>query len=436
MKKESYTPPASELSGYRTFVSPTSEKGLPGPTSKPEGDPNGYPQQALPAPKGTKSNAETHMGPATYGKPDETTKITERPRTLPEPGEQRGVPVNVAVPGLLAPRRVDATEEKIRYRPEVRQRKQRGRDKWLSRRRYLKNREKLKSRARRNYKRKRLRPSFKKNQQIRRQNPNRFKRKRASEVLEGIAFSWPGIEGITYVDSLLPETERVLLKTPHGYLSTSIEVFLRKAAFLTEGDLERAFQMVDTEVGWEAYDEEPPSQKEEKQAGYVFFHEEKNPESLWNNWKGENTKGTPDGRTPTLPSTGKWTTQMGEQNVGDSPNYGHGLSVSETNAPASSAKVIPEQNTDLVNKQGMSMEEFRSRLEDKKAHLRSYDSFSDTWTFDCGKETVKISKSLSGGRKFDFRCTCESSRYASMKNVVKCSHVEPCLDVLRYIHEE
>lgn len=433
MKKDSYTKPVSELSGYRTFVSPTSQKGLPGPTSKPEGDPNGYPQMALPEPPGSEKGSEIHMGPATNSKPDSTTKITERPRTLPEPGEQRGVPVNKAVPGLLAPRRVDATEEKIKYRPDVRQRKQRGRQKWESRRRYLKNREKLKSKARRSYKRKRMRPSFKKNQKIRRQYPNRFKRKRASEQMESIAFEWPGVEGISNVDSLLPESERILIKTPNGYVSTSVEVFLNKAVFLTEEDIDRAFDMIDNEVGWLAYDEEPPEPKEteEKTAGYVFYHEESNPESLYNNWKGDHTKGAPDGRNPTLPSTGKWITQMGEQNVGDSPNFGHGLSVSETKAPASSAKVIPEQNTDLVNKKGMSLQEFQSRLASPKAHLDSYDMFSDTWIFKCAGERVKVSRSLSEKRAHDVNCSC-----CSGSKHIKCAHVDPCLELFRYIHEE
>lgn len=435
MKKKSYSNPVSEIAGYRTFVSPKSQKGLPGQTSLPEGDDESYPQRALPDSKGQPQDKEIHMGPFSYNTPDQTTGITNRPRTLPEPGAERGIPVNKAVPGRLAPRRTsekEASSGRILYQPEGgRQKVQRGSDKWKAKLRYKRNRRALRTKAKKRYKRNKNKSWFKKNMQIRRKNPRRFMRKKASENLKSIAFTWPGIPGVSNVDSLLPETERILLKTPNGYISTSVDVFLNKAIFMSEEDIERAFEMVDTEVGWVAYDEEPPPAK--KEAGYVFYHEEKGPSQQYNNWKGDSNKGAPDGRQYTLPSSGEWIQQQGEQPVGDSPNWGHDVYVSPTTNNPGPGRMIPNDPS-YANKNAMSLEKFAASLSGQKplkAYLNSYRASSDVWTFDCGNERVKFKFAHNG--EIHASCTCCEWNNKNASEEYQCEHVQSSIELYNYL---
>lgn len=408
MKKKSYRPPVSEYS-TNTFVTERSKKNLPGATTLPKENPESYPQQALPEDNNSADDDTIYMGPASLNTPDDDSQISERPRTLPEPGAERGHPVRQA-PGTAVPGR--RTLKGVRQRPKKRQRKQRGESKRLSRKYYRKNRNKYKRKARQRYKRNKNKPQFKKQRKIRRKNPNRFKRRRASEDMEGVAFIWgDNKDEVCYIDSILKKSERIFFKCGENFLSVSVPSFLTHALFLSEEDIDTAFKWLDETFDLAAYDDKPPTAKE---AGYVFHHEEKGPHDLPNNWRGRQNKGAPDGRNWTLPPNGQFNKISPADEEYESTNRGKDLYIPEVEPGASSSgRVIPEYSNDLnfVNKKaytaseliGMVPENLKEKSKTVTAYLEKVDENKNIYYFKSKDYTIKIRKEK---KDLKVSCTC------------------------------
>lgn len=153
-----------------------------------------------------------------------------------------------------------AFQFRLHYRPEKRQHKQRGTQKWKSKMEYRRNRAKARRQSRIRYKRLKRLPAFKKQQQIRRQHPERFKR-RLGEVLTmpEIAFVIGGDLAIGYVHHLSPMTglvtfHRTGTERPEDSLeSMPVEDFMASVGFLSEGDEEAMFKLIDVELGETAW---------------------------------------------------------------------------------------------------------------------------------------------------------------------------------------
>ena len=149
---------------------------------------------------------------------------------------------------------------KLRQRPKKRQRKQRGVDKIKAKQRYRKNRAKYKQRAKKRYRRLKNNSTFKKNRKTRRKNPQRFKRRKGGVwVAPDIAFSIGRDQDLGYVHSISPLTGLVNFHLVNGdFMSLPVSVFLCSVAFLTEQDIDAMFELIDAEIGLEAYGDMTP----------------------------------------------------------------------------------------------------------------------------------------------------------------------------------
>jgi len=164
---------------------------------------------------------------------------------------------------------------RVKRRPDKRRRKQRGGDKLKAKQRYRKNRMKSKLQSKKRYKVLKKNPAFKKQQQVRRKHPERFKM-RHGEVLTApeIAFALDvGPDGefrrtfgdddnltLGYLRNISGMTGLVhfYLAQPGQRMLRSMPVrdFLVAVAFLSPEDMEAAYDLIDAEVGIEAYGEE------------------------------------------------------------------------------------------------------------------------------------------------------------------------------------
>lgn len=150
---------------------------------------------------------------------------------------------------------------RLKRRPDKRRRRQRGQDKVKSKLRYRQNRMRSKMKSRKRYKRLKKNPQFKKQQQIRRKHPERFKM-RIGEVLTApeIAFVFELLEEnlvLGYVRNISGMTGLVQFYTvqPNKRMLRSMPVreFLAVVTFLSEEDENAMYDLVDAEVGIEAY---------------------------------------------------------------------------------------------------------------------------------------------------------------------------------------
>lgn len=154
----------------------------------------------------------------------------------------------------------------LKYRPKQRQKKQKGRQKWLSRMNHMKSRAKSKRRSRVRYKRLKRLPAFKKQQKIRRQHPERFKRHMASVLTAPeIAFVVGDRLDLGYVRSISPMTGLVSFyratQRDEGMLWDTVESlpvadFMASVGFLSEYDENAMFQLIDVELGLEAWEDD------------------------------------------------------------------------------------------------------------------------------------------------------------------------------------
>jgi len=149
----------------------------------------------------------------------------------------------------------------LRRRPQKRRKKQRGIDKLKAKQRYRQNRMKSRRNSRKRRKRLKNNPQFKKQQQIRRKHPERFKM-RLGYVLTApeIAFVFEAPSGVLlqgYVRNISGMTGLVqfYLNEPNERIlrALPVRVFLALAGFLSEEDEQAMYDLVDAEVGIEAY---------------------------------------------------------------------------------------------------------------------------------------------------------------------------------------
>ncbi len=147
----------------------------------------------------------------------------------------------------------------VRQRPKKRQRRTRGKKRFKSKMRYIQNRTKNKMRSKRRYRFLRKNPRFKKQQALRRKHPERFKRRMGSVwTSPEIAFVLGEEMYLGYVRSLSPMTGMVTFHRSLGndfeFESLPVGDFLAVVAFLSEADSHAMFELIDVELGPEAYD--------------------------------------------------------------------------------------------------------------------------------------------------------------------------------------
>ncbi len=168
--------------GLRTHVSPKSDSNLPTDLDREK-------ERVLPVPESTGGGGGS--GGGTQFIPQvQTVKpqngISDRPRTIGQPGEERGVPVKEDY-GYPTRRSMTASVERVveayhkTWSPGHRQRRQRGPAKQRTRNYYRKNRNRIKARARVRYQRARHNPTFQRVQRHRRKHPSQHRRLHACE---------------------------------------------------------------------------------------------------------------------------------------------------------------------------------------------------------------------------------------------------------------
>lgn len=272
-----YRAPASELPGTKTLVRPDSQQNLPSDLDREK-------EVALPAESATPNSPSSGGGENTddhggniprfvLNRPDND--IDKRPRTLPQPGADYGVPTkydyNMPTRRSLTAEyalfdwmyddwRGEPSEEDPRVAasfPKQRQRKQRGVQRHKSRMNYRKNRNKYKQKAKQRYKRNRNKPEYKRKQKMRRQHPQRFKRRTGSVLTAPeIAFLIGREQVMGYVHGVSSLTGMVTFATAAGdWASLPVVVFISSVSFLSEEDIEAMFKLVDVEIGLEAYED-------------------------------------------------------------------------------------------------------------------------------------------------------------------------------------
>lgn len=268
MRRVSYSPPAGEMAGAKTFVTDRSSLGLP-----PDPIDTTAPAGSAVSPRGPSNEdavvADEVQPSFAFNTPSDS-GISDRPRTMGIPGEQYGHPykedLNTVTRRSLVAAYVlfdwlyETREAGLKTPfPRQRQRIQRGPSKLRSKRFYMRNRARHLSEARRRYKKMRNNPAFKRDRTLRRKYPHRFTRRRGSVLTAPeIAFYLEGRDTIGFVHKLSPMTGMVTFATDAGHFeSRYVMQFIRDVVFLSEEDIEEMFQLIDTEVGIEAYDELP-----------------------------------------------------------------------------------------------------------------------------------------------------------------------------------
>ena len=260
------------IPGYQTYVSQKSWEGLPNDVDQENPPALPLPGSAPPGGAGRVIPQFSYNGPG----PDSDIK----PRTLGLPGEQYGHPSNDTY--QTVDRRIiessqddeDEAMDKQAYRPKWRpgkyQRKSRGRVKHKRQMNYRRNKAKNKMKAKRWRKINSRKPAYKQWQK-RRRSMNRKRRvastlrvanaymQRLGSVLTvpDIAFQiGPDMIG-GYVHSISPMSGMVTVELAQTNVSQldsiPVELFLRMAVFSSDADIDAFFNLVDAEVGPEAY---------------------------------------------------------------------------------------------------------------------------------------------------------------------------------------
>jgi hypothetical protein len=185
---------APPIPGVKTVVSPKSEKNLPTDQDREK-------ERALPPGAATPNSPSSGGGGGgkvvpkfEMNTPDADSQVSERPRSLPTPGEEYGHPTKYDYGyvtrrhfqgGDIDPEAIERilVAYKRRWRPGKYQRKSRGVTKLKRKRYYRKNRNRLKMRARRYYRVNRKKPGFQRVRKHRTKYPHMHRRRRASAVV-------------------------------------------------------------------------------------------------------------------------------------------------------------------------------------------------------------------------------------------------------------
>jgi len=170
--------------GVQTYVTDKSQLDLP--NNKDNSDKE--PPSAAPLPgSATPGGAGRDIGTFEYNTPGPNSDI--KPRTLGTPGAERGHPTNFITPGTMSRRTMTGEEEghtkegyKRRWKPGVRQRKTKGRNKHKRKMYYRNNRHKIKARQKVWRQKNKNNPLHKYNRKHRRKNPNQHRRRYASAM--------------------------------------------------------------------------------------------------------------------------------------------------------------------------------------------------------------------------------------------------------------
>lgn len=229
---------------------------------------NGERAPALPLRDNHSKDQGREIGKFEYSTPESGSNLetTVTPGSHTTPGEQYGHPYKTRG----QQRRVDAEEsgediEKTAYSSNRSQwgktRRQKGKSKLNSRRYYRKNRQKIKRRQKKYRRVTKRKGAYKRVQKIRRnmakRNPRRFRR-RASVLTapEIVFFTGPELEIVGRVHSVSPFTGMVTVLLNNSRAeSMSVPAFLTAAMLATEEDEKAFFELVDVEIGLEAYEE-------------------------------------------------------------------------------------------------------------------------------------------------------------------------------------
>ena len=154
----------------------------------------------------------------------------------------------------------DAWEGKSRTAYQ-RRRKQKGQARRKSRMDYMRNRQSIKRRSKARYRKMKNNSAFKRKQQLRRKHPERYKMRTALMLtIPDIAFVFITEKGLVSgtvrsVSDMSRQVSYWLITPGRQSLQTmTVDDFLLKAVFLSEEDTDKMFDLVDTEIGLEAYD--------------------------------------------------------------------------------------------------------------------------------------------------------------------------------------
>ena len=314
---------------------------------------------------------------------------------------------------------------RVKYRPGVRQKKQKGLAKYKSKMRYRKTRAKSKMKSRKRYKKMKKLPAFKRQQKIRRKHPERFKR-RVGEVLTAPDISFVVGRGLAlgYLHGVSPMTGLVsFIQVSQDNVtqirSLPVEEFLEATVFLSDQDMEAFYKIVDVTLGEDAYDDPDRDNDEATPAdpylidptdddhifGQVNLPEEYlttaqkvaevyierfNREDERENWFDRGTDRQEEKRAPHTPGD-KLEAPAVEENPG-------------------SGKVIP-WNSDFMNKKAVLLKEIQrscgpgvhTRSEGIKIKLKRVDARNSIWLFDAqgsnGPYRVRIKAKPKGNIK-------------------------------------
>ena len=266
MRRVTYSPPASELPGVQTYVSLKSKEGLPTGVDREK-------EQALPAGAATPRSPNKgdsardnkgDVGSPVYNGPDGS--LPYHQRTLGTPGEEYGHPTKYDY-GMPTRRGFetytfmgdpDADIVTAVYKPwslsQIRHR-QRGQARTQRRQEYKRNKAKERVRHRLWYQRNKHNPALKRRQKQRRKNPARFRLRPASVLTTPeIAFVVGKGMQLGYVRSVSPMTGMVTFSLTSGRMrSLPLMVFLRSVVFLSPEDDDAMFELIDVEMGDDAY---------------------------------------------------------------------------------------------------------------------------------------------------------------------------------------
>jgi len=176
-----YSPPVSELSGYKTFVDPKSEKNLKVPESDPQTRGPDLPQsrekeRALPLPSDHNEGRDKVIGPTHFNTPDSSGGPA--PRTKSVPGEQYG---NPSKNDYGYPRRRQDVTGRVTF-PTKHQRETKGPEEQKIKQDYLRNRPEKKRTEKQRYRQEGKRdPDLKRYKKLKEKYPNRFERRKPGE---------------------------------------------------------------------------------------------------------------------------------------------------------------------------------------------------------------------------------------------------------------
>lgn len=355
-----YRAPVEELSGYRTYPSETSTKGiyrsLGDTVEHPPGEsPKGDRSRARPQSTDTRENLEQHTpGNWAFNAPGPSSKEDGQKvpvRTVGQPGEEYGHPFK----NNITPRRTEANAEFPPY--SDRQKDQEGEAKNYAKKYYLSHRGKIRQRAKKDYLHKKNSPKFKREKKHRNSekfgwrfhrlpaggyhsNADRARDNREKKAMETlIPFFHPNY-GVGYVMDV--QDQNVVIRQTDslggpvlGEGTVPLFTFLRGVSFDSELDIDAFFNLADRDFGYVDGGERTAD----------FYRETFRPGDNMDPGDGVRDLGEPSPYSPTLPypDTDRNNRKPSEK-----------LDVGQVDNNPGSAKVIPSGHG-FVNKEAMAI---------------------------------------------------------------------------------